>query len=277
VSALDAKIDELYRLPLAEFTSARNALAKTLSKDDAKVVKALEKPTLVPWAVNQVYWRARATYDRLIKSGEKLRAAQIAALEGRAADVRAASEAHRRAISEAVAEAERLASASGAKPGADPLARTFESLSLATSAPGQPGRLTDALQPAGFEALAGLGNLELRTQNAELRTQKSDLKPRKLELAKANVEPRTANGERRTPNDERLAKAAAKAAEKEAARAADERKKHEAAIKEAEAHLERVQAAERSARETWERAHDDLLAARQALTDARRSRFTKPT
>ena len=176
MSALDAKIDELYRLPLAEFTAARNALAKTLSKDDAKVVKALEKPTVVPWAVNQVYWRARATYDRLMKSGEKLRAAQIAALEGRSTDVRAASEAHRRAISEAVAEAERLASPSGAKPGADPLARTFESLSLATSAPGQPGRLTDSLQPAGFEALAGLGNLELKTQNSELKTQNSELR-----------------------------------------------------------------------------------------------------
>ena len=30
VSALDAKIDDLYRLPLAEFTAARNALAKSL-------------------------------------------------------------------------------------------------------------------------------------------------------------------------------------------------------------------------------------------------------
>jgi hypothetical protein len=59
VSALDAKIDDLYKLPLSEFTSARNALAKTLGKDDgAKIVKALEKPTVVPWAVNQVYWRA---------------------------------------------------------------------------------------------------------------------------------------------------------------------------------------------------------------------------
>jgi hypothetical protein len=273
VSAPDAKIDELYRLPLAEFTSARNALAKSLSKEDAKIVKALEKPTVVPWAVNQVYWRARATYDRLMKSGEKLRSTQIAALEGRSADVRAASEAHRRAITEAVAEAERLASASGAKPGADPLARTFESLSLATSAPGQPGRLTDALQPAGFEALAGLGNLELRTQKSELKPRKLELAPAKVERGTSNTEPRTVNGERRTPNDERHARAAAKAAEKEAARAAAEQKKHEAAVKDAEARLERVQTAERSARETWERAHDDLLAARQALTDLRRSRF----
>jgi hypothetical protein len=276
VSALDAKIDELYRLPLAEFTSARNALAKTLSKDDAKRVKALEKPTVVPWAVNQVYWRARATYDRLMTSGERLRTAQIAALEGRAADVRAASDSHRRAISEAVAEAERLASPSGAKPGADPLARTFESLSLATGAPGQPGRLTDALQPAGFEALAGLGSLELRTQNLELGTgtQKPELKLRKLELAPANAEPGAGP---RTTNAQRLATAAAKAAERaaeeEAARAAAERLKHQAAVKDAEAHLERVQTAERTARETWERAHDDLLSARQALTDLRRSRF----
>jgi hypothetical protein len=44
-------------------------------------VKALKKPTLVPWAVNQVYWHARPVYDRLAKSGAALRSAQIAALE----------------------------------------------------------------------------------------------------------------------------------------------------------------------------------------------------
>ena len=262
MSALDAKIDDLYKLPLGEFTGARNALAKSLSKDDAKIVKALEKPTVVPWAVNQVYWRARSTYDRLMKSGEKLRTAQIAALEGRKADVREASEAHRRAIADAVAEGERLSAEAGARPGTDALARTFESLSLATSPPKAPGRLTDALQPAGFEALAGLGNLELRTQN-------SKLKPA-LGLAPKHVERQTANGEPRTTA---AAKAAALAAEREAAREAAEKKKHEAAVKAAEEALARVEAAERKARETWERAHDDLLAARQALTDLRRSRF----
>ena len=33
VSALESKIDDLYRGPLSEFVSARNALAKTLSGD----------------------------------------------------------------------------------------------------------------------------------------------------------------------------------------------------------------------------------------------------
>ena len=263
MSALDAKIDDLYKLPPAEFTGARNALAKTLTRDEAKLVKALEKPTVVPWAVNQVYWRARSTYERLMKIGEKLRTAQIAALEGRSADVRAASDAHRRAITEAVAEAERLAAIAGVKPGADALARTFEALSLATTTAGTPGRLIEALQPAGFEALMGV-------TPAEVRSQKSEVRSTKPELVKAG-------GERRTPNAEPRTSAAAKAAERAAASAAAkeaaERKKHEAAIKAAEAELARVQAAEQKAREAWEKSHDDLLAARQALTDVRRTRF----
>jgi hypothetical protein len=209
--------------------------------------------------VNQVYWRARSTYDRLMKSGDKLRTAQIAALEGRAADVRAAGEAHRRAIADAVAEAERLSAEAGAKPGADALARTFESLSLATSAPQAPGRLTDAMQPAGFEALAGLAAIKVRSEKLEVKSGRP-------ELVKPDGEGRTSNAEPRTTA---AAKAAALAAEKEAA----EKKKHEAAVKAAEAKLASVDAAERKARETWERAHDDLLAARQALTELRRTRF----
>ena len=96
--SLDAKIDALYRQPLDDFIAERNALAKTLSGADAKRVRALAKPTVVPWAVNQVYWHARPIYDKAIKSGERLRAAQIASLEGRrGADVREAGETHRRA------------------------------------------------------------------------------------------------------------------------------------------------------------------------------------
>ena len=65
-------------------------------------MKGLQKPTVVPWAVNQVYWHARPVYDRLVSSGEKLRAAQIEALKGRSADVRRATEAHRKALADAV-------------------------------------------------------------------------------------------------------------------------------------------------------------------------------
>ena len=261
-SALDTKIDDLYQQPLNEFTGARNALAKTLSGDDAKRVRALAKPTLVPWAVNQVYWRARAAYDRLMKTGERLRKAQIAALEGRSADVRAASEAHRHAIAEAVAEAERLAASAGSKPGADALARTFEALSLATEPPESPGRLTQALQPAGFEALMGV-----KPQPGAAKSQSG------VARALGGGTPGSPRGERTalhlaktvaTPPTKPDAKADRARREAEAREAAAIRER-QAAVKQAEAKVARAEAAEQQARAAWERAHDELLEARRAL------------
>jgi hypothetical protein len=52
---LDARIDQLYQLPLEEFTSARNALAKDAGADAARV-RALTKPPIAAWAVNQLHW-----------------------------------------------------------------------------------------------------------------------------------------------------------------------------------------------------------------------------
>ena len=75
MSALDSKIDDLYQKPLEAFIESRTAIAKTLSGADAKRVRALPKPTVVAWAVNQVYWRARPVYDAVITSGERLRKA----------------------------------------------------------------------------------------------------------------------------------------------------------------------------------------------------------
>ncbi len=156
VSSLDDQIDDLYRQPFDAFIEARTALAKTLSGADAQRVKRLAKPTVVPWAVNQVYWQARRVFDVLLDTGASLRKAQVAALEGRKADVRAASDAHRRAVADAGAEAVRLADAAGSKPSPDALMRTFEALSLAPTPAEAPGRLTRPLQPSGFEALGGL-------------------------------------------------------------------------------------------------------------------------
>jgi hypothetical protein len=267
VSTLDTKIDDLYRAPLNDFTGARNALAKTLSGDEAKRVRALAKPTLVPWAVNQVYWHARAAYDRLMKSGERVRKAQIAALEGRSADVRAASEAHRHAIAEAVAEAERLATSAGSKPGTDALARTFEALSLATERPDGAGRLTQALQPAGFEALAGI------TPQAQKRSATSEhvgLKTAPAPVPDAGKEPgRSVRGQAERDRKEREEEARQRAAEAASQAAARQR---QAALKQADAKVARAEAAEKEARAVWERAHDALLEARRKVMELKSER-----
>ena len=59
---LNDEVDELYQLPLAEFTGARNALAARLKQsgraNDASLVKALQKPPVSAWAVNQLYWNS---------------------------------------------------------------------------------------------------------------------------------------------------------------------------------------------------------------------------
>jgi hypothetical protein len=289
VSALDSKIDDLYRQPLSTFVTARNALAKSLSGDEAKQVRALPKPTVVPWAVNQVYWRARSAYDRLMTSGERLRKAQIAALEGRSADVRAASDAHRHAIADAVREAERLAASSGSTPGTDALARTFESLSLATELPESPGRLTQALQPAGFEALAGVKpqpgvvrpfppSLKLRRTAealAEAGQPRADGRPATpVPHTSQAVEPalKTASSKRSNKDDERQRRAEEQRAARERERALAEARERQAAVKQTEAKVARAEAAEQQARAVWERAHDALLEARRSLAAVKSSK-----
>lgn len=265
VSALESKIDDLYRGPLSEFVSARNALAKTLSGDDAKAVRALAKPTVVPWAVNQVYWHARAAFDRVMKSGEKVRQAQIAALEGRSVDVRAASDAHRRAVAEAVGEAQRLSASAGSAPSPDALARTFEALSLAGEAPESLGRLTQPLQPAGFEALAGVKPQPGAAVFAFPRRGDASAKSSSATRDKPQKE------EKEEKKDSRQARAEEQRAAREREKAAAAAREHQAAVKQAEAKLARAEAAEQQARAVWDTAHDALLDARRALAAAKSS------
>lgn len=154
--ALEAAIDDLYRLAPGEFTAARNALAKTETGEARTRVRALEKPTAVPWAVNQLYWQARSVFDRLVRAGAALRAAQIHALEGRPSHVPDAAAVHREAVAAALGRARALAEAHGVRPADEPLARMLEALSLAPALPAPPGRFTQTMQPSGFEAMAGV-------------------------------------------------------------------------------------------------------------------------
>lgn len=243
MASLESKIDELYQVPLDEFVPSRTALAKTLSGADAKRIKTLQKPTVVPWALNQLYWKGRLAWDRLLKSGEQLRRAQLAALEGRRAEVRAATDVHRRAVGEAVKATERLASAAGVHPARDALVRGFQALSLMGERPAPPGRLTETPQPAGFEALAGVPVQKVREVQKVLGVQKV------REVQKVPREEPT-NADRRKEAEARK-------------RAAAAARKHEAEISRAEAALARAKASAATARVALERA-DSAVAAAQA-------------
>jgi hypothetical protein len=264
VPDLDDRINALYAGPLAEFTASRNALAKTLTGADAARVRALAKPTVVAWALNQLFWHARKTFERVLETGERLRHAQIAALQGKSVDVRAASAAHRDAIAAAVREAERLAAAAGSNPAPDALTRTLETVSLLPNPPSAAGRLTGELQPAGFEALAGV------TPKPGGVTPKSGhgAPAHRAEHARSVAQPRESS---RTAVDTKRQAEAARRLEAEARERAAAARRRESEIRKAEAALARAQGAERMAHDAWLRAQQDVDEARQRLTRAKQS------
>lgn len=164
-TGIDSEIDALYQLPLAEFTAARNALAARLKKsgraDDAERVKALAKPSVTAWTVNQLFWKRREAFDRLITTGERFRKAQASHLAGKSGDIRGPLEARRLALSELAKAAAATLRQAGGNPTPDTMRRittTLEALSTYGSLPEAPraGRLADDVDPPGFETLAAL-------------------------------------------------------------------------------------------------------------------------
>ena len=90
--------EELYALPLGEFTTARNDLEKRLRKDgkrdEAAEVKSLRKPTAPAWALNQVARERPKVIAELVKTGGQVRDAQEKLLAG--GDRKALDTRHRR-------------------------------------------------------------------------------------------------------------------------------------------------------------------------------------
>ena len=154
----EAELAALYATPLDQFTAARNDLAARLDAEDNKEaairVKWLKKPSISAWAVNQLARTREIDLARLLKAGEALEEAQRAVLSGKPADFEKARKeegAAVRVLRDAAREV--LPSASAAI-----LDRVAQTLRVASTAAGRArlkeGRLTEDLEPAGFEAFA---------------------------------------------------------------------------------------------------------------------------
>ncbi|MGH9458081.1 MAG: hypothetical protein ACRD2J_10635 [Thermoanaerobaculia bacterium] len=160
---LDAEINALFRLDLAEFTAARNTLAARLKKEgraiDAERVKSLPKPPAPAWAVNQLYWRNPQAMDRLLAAAERIRKAQTGRVKN--ADLRALFAEKKKMTAELTNEAAAILRT--ARHGASPeamrrVSATLESLAVWGETDGAPkaGRLSADLDPPGFDALAAV-------------------------------------------------------------------------------------------------------------------------
>jgi hypothetical protein len=153
--------DELYGLPLDDFTPARNDREKQAraagEKDLAAQIHQLTKPNLVAWLANQL---ARERVDEirpLLEWGAALREA-TATLSGQ--QLRELSRQQRQLVYDLVQQARRLANAAGRKVSEDTARGLEDTLRAALVDPHAAealaaGRLTEGMQNSGFGSLAG--------------------------------------------------------------------------------------------------------------------------
>lgn len=203
-------IDALYQVPLSEFTAARNALAKALGPAGADV-KALEKPTLPAWAVNQVYWKNPEVWSALVEASTAMRQAHVSKISGLDADVPAAERAHQEAVRAALSAARGHMTAVGEKVTPATVEAITDTLgAIPTHEPA--GRFTKPLKPLG---LAALLTMAIPVQSAEAVTTRRSDAVKKAEEAVRLAKEAEADAERARDD----ARAAVTAAEREVDRA----------------------------------------------------------
>src|SRR5688500_11504244 len=267
---LDDDVDALFKLPLPEFTGARNALAAELKKsgrgDEAFLEKALGKPSVSAWAVNQLYWNHRVAFDRLITSGERFHKAQTSRLTSKVADMRTALDARRDALTHLSDLATSLLQDARHNPSLDIVRRittTLEALSVYASrsdAP-RPGRLTHDVDPPGFEALAAFNPGPGITAPAKepARSTPAQKSNSTVPNTRRKVAPATDARQLEATRKAKLAGiAAAKVSLQEAKRvlteARDRAQSLQAAQKKADAEAKKAEKQSREAEERWEKA-----------------------
>jgi len=144
---------ELYQAPFDEFVATRDRLVAALKaagdKAAASALGKRKRPSISAWAVNQVWWHARAELDALFATAERLRSGELAA-----------AAAHRDALATVRARAATLLADDGHPANEAVLRRVTATLSAIAAAggfdPDPPGALIADRDPPGFEALSAL-------------------------------------------------------------------------------------------------------------------------
>lgn len=204
---LDASIDELFSLPPDAFIAARDRLAKQLresgDREPASAVKALRKPTLIAWALNQLARRERGGLEALIVSGGDLKTAQRKALSGvEGPAFRSAMEQRRKLVRSLTRRGIEILGEAGRGPQSaeEEIARTLEAASTDAEAADAllQGRLEKPLSGAsGFEAFSGLSLVQEPSgskvaERAESKARETELKNAERQAEKAAVDARRA-------------------------------------------------------------------------------------
>ncbi|RZS89877.1 hypothetical protein EV189_1653 [Motilibacter rhizosphaerae] len=155
-TTLDDVADELYAVPLGQFTPLRTQREKEAKaagdKELAAQVRELRKPTVAAWLLNALARERRAELEPFLGLGEGLREAQ-AALQGE--ELRALSAQRHRLIAALVQQVRGLARDAGMRMTEDVERAVEQTLDAALADPAAAeallaGRLVNPLQHVGF-------------------------------------------------------------------------------------------------------------------------------
>ena len=190
----EAELDRLYRAAPEEFVAEREALARRLKKDGnaeaAASVRSLAKPTLPVWLVNRLARERKPKVRELVKAGERLREAHAG---GDLSAFRDATRREREAVANLVDEARTLARGEDRRVSEAMLERVASTLHAAAADEETrfrlaQGRLTEELEPPGFELLAGLAPVATPKRGAKRQQGGDDRAKRRRELSAARKE-----------------------------------------------------------------------------------------
>lgn len=277
---MDTELRRLYRLPLGEFTAVRNNLAKQLQKkgdgDAADEVKALAKPPVSAWAVNQLFAREAEEMRALLAAGERARKAlQHTLTVGDAEALREALQEEREQRDDLRQKAAGILAEDLRAPSQAILDRITVNLDALALSPGaadeaERGWLSADLEPPGFEVLAGLEITARRPDRHGLR-----LVPPPPARPAAKKEP-----EKAKPAGKKPAKKAATEADRRRKAEAEAREREEerrrARIERAQEKADRLAAAADTLRRDAERAEREANEAERAAQEsARRAKVAR--
>ena len=271
---IEAEIDKLFQLPPADFTAARNALVKGAGARAAEI-KALTKPPIAAWAVNQLYWKDAERYEALVDAANEMRKTHRAVIEGRKADLRSAGREHELALDAALKSTMSILKDAG-QPATDATKHAVLNTLRALPSAEPPGRLTKTLAPGGFEMLAGVTPAELAPRRAERASSAKSAATGAKGKTTDNKAERDAAGELARERERRAAaeravrdaEQRARQAEFEAARAAREATKADRLLEEAQRDLDAAQEAFKEAEKAAEKATRGREAAERQLQQA---------
>lgn len=207
---MTADVEDLYSLPLDRFVAERDALAKAQEdRDEARRIRALRKPSLAAWTVNQLARSVPDEIRRLVELSDKLRTARRESLRDLSRD-------RNQVVATLVERARGVLKEGGHPVTATTIERVTNTLQAASVDPDAvedlgSGRLTSDLQPSGFAPLP-LAAVEDAGETDPAARREARVELKKLEAAAARAEREAAEQERAAELAEEHARAARRAA-----------------------------------------------------------------